>query len=239
MIDTDGSQPGPFKVSVEHNSIHDFTKDGIHAVGPGVTLDIQGNSISGVGPSVGTLQFGVYLITGAGGHVTANHITEGTCGSLSLSDCANLRSEGVVLRAAADNTVVDGNFISNAQAGIFINGGNNLRISNNVISNVDVFEPIHIQAGVTGFLTNSLIQGNTIYNTTPIANEVCGIAEVSGSGTFGQNSFVNNTINDAYCGIVYVTADANHVEGNRYFNTLYATINGDLFPTVGPPPVEP
>ena len=147
-----------------------------------------------------------------------------------------MRSEGVVLRAPADNTVVDGNVIANAQAGIFINGGNSLRISKNLISNVDVFEPIHIQAAATGSFTNSLIQGNAIYNTTPIANQVCGIGEASGSGTFGGNRFVNNSINDAYCGIGYVTADADHIVANSFFNTLYTTINNDL-PT--PPPVEP
>ena len=107
LVDSDGTVSGPFDVAVDQNSIHDYAKDGIFALGPAygvspvpVSVEAAGNSIAGIGPASGTLQFGVFLF-GATGRITGNMINEGTCGALDFNDCADLRSEGVVLRAAA------------------------------------------------------------------------------------------------------------------------------------------
>lgn len=48
----DSNKPGPFRVVVENNSIHDFTKDGVQAINAGVTAEVKGNRISGIGPTV-------------------------------------------------------------------------------------------------------------------------------------------------------------------------------------------
>jgi len=235
-VDSDGSQPGPFKVSIVNNSIHDYEQDGIYVLGPGagispavVDVDIKDNSISGVGPASGTLQFGVFF-NGATGRVVGNRITEGLCGSLSLTDCVNLRSEGITLRAVQAGAVIDSNIINNAQSGIFVNGVTQAKITNNVISNIDALDGIDVQG-----LTASLIEGNTIFNALPVGNESCGIFEVTGTGDSG-NLLTKNTVNDAYCGIVYVSADK--VTSGTYWNTLYTTFNGDLNPN-GLPPFEP
>ena len=228
----DSNKPGPFHVAVENNSIHDFTKDGVQAINAGVTAEVEGNYISGVGPSI-PLQFGVFIANGAVGHINHNTITEGPCGTLSYNDCINARSEGVTLRSVGDGAVVDRNIITYAQSGIFINGVNNARITNNLISNIDALDGMDIQV-----FTNSVIDGNTIFNATPIANESCGIWEDSGTGVTG-NTISHNTVNDAYCGVEFVTADADHVESNEYHNTLYTKLNGDLYPVSFPQPVEP
>jgi nitrous oxidase accessory protein NosD len=145
-------QFGPFHVSVRHNSIHDFTANGVQVTGAGVTAEIDANTISGVGPSSGIFQFGVFIINGAVAQITNNVITEGLCGALAISDCIDVRSEGVTLRAIGDGTVVDGNIISNAQSGIFINGANRLRVTNNQIRNIDAMSGMDIQATASGFL---------------------------------------------------------------------------------------
>lgn len=236
LVDSDGTRPGPFKVTISDNSIHDYEQDGIYVLGPGagvspavVDVDLTANSISGIGPASGTLQFGVFL-NGAAGSIKGNHISEGTCGMLAITDCVNLRSEGVTLRSVQAGTVVDGNIITNTQSGIFINGVVQASITNNVISNIDGYDGIDVQG-----LTNSQIEGNKIYNALPIANESCGVYEFSGTGNMG-NTIANNAVNDAYCGIGYVTADA--VESGTYLNTLYTTFNTDLN-SDGLPPVEP
>jgi nitrous oxidase accessory protein NosD len=236
LVDNDGSLPGPFNVSVLQNSIHDYEQDGIYVLGPGsgistavVNVTIASNSISGVGPASGTLQFGVFL-NGAVGQITGNRISEGLCGALSLSDCFNLRSEGVTLRSVGAGTVVDGNTISNVQSGIYINGVTQAKITNNVIGPVEGLDGMDIYG-----LSDSLIQGNTIFNALPVSNESCGIWESSGTGDAG-NTISNTTVNDAYCGVEYVTADT--VKPGTYFNTLYTTFNGDMNPNALPP-VEP
>jgi hypothetical protein len=234
---------GPFQVSIQGNSIHDFTAYGVKAEGAGVTANITSNTITGVGPAGGIFQFGVFVVNGAVAQIETNIITEGLCGSLSTTDCINQRSEGVTLRAAGDGTVVDGNTINSAQSGIFINGANNLRVSNNQITNIDGMSGIDIQATKSRDFTNSLIEHNTITNVGPIDQEAsnnregCGIDEYSGAGTFLGNQIVANTVNDAYCGVAHVTA--NTVTDGSYFNTLYTELNSDNYTTTFPAAVEP
>ncbi len=230
LVDSD--RPGPFYVAVDDNSIHDFTKDGVQAINAGVTAKVEGNRIVGVGPSI-PFQFGVFIANGAVGLINGNIITEGPCGSLSSADCLNARSEGVTLKSFGDGTVVSHNIITHAQSGIFINGGNDARISDNFISDIDSLDGIDIQGTASGFFTNSRIENNTIFNVTPLANEGCGVFEFSGTGNSG-NTISNTTVNDAYCGVGFVTAD--HVEVGHYHNTLFTDLNDD-FPS--PPPTEP
>lgn len=231
LVDSD--KPGPFQVAVEDNSIHDFTKDGVQAINAGVRAKVEGNRIVGVGPSI-AFQFGVFVANGAVGLINGNIITEGPCGSLSFADCVNARSEGVTLKSAGDGTVVSHNIITHAQSGIFINGGNDTRISDNFISDIDALDGIDIFGTASGFFTNSRIDNNTIFNVTPLApNEACGVFEYSGTGISG-NTISNTTVNDAYCGVGFVTAD--HVEAGHYHNTLFTDINTDTFsyPTTEP-----
>jgi Right handed beta helix region len=236
-VQVDADRTGDFDVSVVHNSIHDFTRDGIQVIGTGVTGRIEDNAISGVGPSSGVFQFGVFILNGAVGVIKRNVITEGLCGTLSsFPDCFNLRSEGITLRAVGDGTVIDHNVITNAQSGIFINGANGARITDNLISDIDVLDGIDIQGTASGFFTNSRIDGNSIFNVVvlSVANQSCGIFESPGTGVSG-NTISHTTVNDAYCGVAHVAAD--HVESGNYYNTLYTELNSDL-PTF-PPPVEP
>ncbi len=185
----DANQPGPFTVSVEHNSIHDYTAHGVFANGTEgkVVAKIDGNTISGVGPVSGSFQFAVYLLNGAVGYVRHNSLTEGLCGSLTTVACRAVRSEGVTTRNAGDGTEVNDNIITNAQSGIFINGANDMRVMNNQISNIYGLDGIDIQGTAAGHFTNSVIKGNRILNVgginDPNAN-ASGIVEYSGTGTF-------------------------------------------------------
>jgi hypothetical protein len=251
QVDSDGTSPGPFQVSVSRNSIHDFSRNGILAVGKAVKLEASDNAISGVGPTTGENQFGIFVALGAVGRVSGNIITQGLCGTIAQPFiCFALRSEGVVLRSAGDGTIVDSNIITNVQFGLFLNGANKATIAHNVINNVSaVGSGMQLQS-----ITNSLFEGNKISGVLPItqypfppgpAQEGCGINELSltelspGSIASAGNVFRDNTVNDAYCGIAHVTAST--VESGSYFDTLYTTLNTDQFPgtTPFPPPIEP
>ena len=237
-VDTAAGQTGPFRVLIQGNSIHDFNRVGIFVAGAGIAARINRNTISGVGPSAGYSQFGVMVANGALGQVIGNTISQGSCGSIDFVTCINLRSEGVVFRSPADESVADSNFIANVQSGILLNVANRARVTNNTIMNVDAIDGIDGLAG----LTNSHISGNTITHVFPISNfssvewAGCGINIYSGAGS-GMNIISDNTVNDAYCGVAYVTGD--HVFSGTYINTLYATLNEDLYPNAFPPAVEP
>jgi hypothetical protein len=240
QVDTAAGQTGPFSVSITGNSIHDFNRNGVLVNGAGITAEVSGNTISGVGPSTGYNQFGVFVALGAVAYVSHNMITEGNCGTISVISCIPLRSEGVVFRAAGPASVVDSNFIANVQSGIFLNGANQAQISNNVIMNVDALDGIDIQGSAAGYFTNSVILGNTITHVFPISSTSggsgmgsCGINEAQGTGV-AQNLILNNTVNDAYCGVAAVTAD--QASANTFSNTLYGTVNANL---TYPPALEP
>jgi Right handed beta helix region len=233
LVDTSDGATGPFQVFIANNSIHNFSKDGVYATGPSsVSVVVYNNSIQGIGPSSGFLQFGVF-IWGPTGYVTYNRISQGACGSLSPTDCSNLRSEGIVLRDAGEGSVVDCNVITNVQSGIFLNGGNKYFITRNTIQNVDgLFNGIHMQYLDPDSLTNVLVEGNTVSNVLPLSNQTCGIGEVVGPNIYG-NKILNNTINDAYCGVGSVSTDV--VLGTITYNTLYPLLDA----AASPPPVEP
>ncbi|HZU24543.1 MAG TPA: right-handed parallel beta-helix repeat-containing protein [Bryobacteraceae bacterium] len=241
-VQVDSSQPGPFYVRIAHNSIHDYTRLGVLADGPGINVEVDGNTISGIGPAIGVLQFGVFVANGTIGNIHNNTITEGLCGSLSESDCFGLRSEGVTLRSPGDGTIVTNNVISQAQSGIFINGGNDISVTHNSVKNIEGLSGMDIQGSASGFLTNSTIEDNVIANVGPVSQvcsddeECCGIHEYSGTGV-SRNTIRNNTVNDAFCGVAAVEAD--RVIGGHYYNTLYTVLDSDQYPSTFPPASEP
>jgi hypothetical protein len=228
---------GPFNVRVENTSIHDFGRDAILVNGAAESANITGNFITGIGPSTGVNQFGIFLAEGVTGQIIGNYITQGNCGALSVNACVGLRSEGVVLRAVGNGVVVANNVISDVQAGIFVNGAAQPQVIGNTITSVDALDGIHIQGSVSGFYT-----GNRVTHVGPFAIAIsndeggCGLNDISGTGSSGNN-ILANLINDAYCGVGYVSTD--HVDANRFLNVLYLTLNGDNYPAVFPPPAEP
>ena len=241
-VQVDSNASSPQAVVVENNSIHDYTANGVLIENAGVSARVEHNGISGVGPIGGVFQFGIFVANGAVGHIVGNVISEGNCGTLAIADCIAVRSEGVTLRAVGNGTVVEGNIINKAQSGIFINGGSRIRVTNNIIGNIDAMSGMDIQGSASGYLTDSVISDNTIFHVGPIdANasineEGCGINEYSGTGVSG-NSITNNTVNDAYCAVASVGAD--FVDDVHAHNTLYDTLNADSYPNVFPTAVEP
>ncbi|HTX35884.1 MAG TPA: right-handed parallel beta-helix repeat-containing protein [Bryobacteraceae bacterium] len=237
QADQDSTTTATFTIGVRNSSIHDFGRNAILVNGAGQVADIENNSIVGIGPGTGANQFGIFLANGVIGQVTANYITQGNCGSIDIEDCVNLRSEGVVLRSVGDGVVVDSNIISNVQSGVFVNGATNPRVINNVVSNVDALSGIHIQGSVTGlYLGNKVFHVGPFTTDTSSDEEGCGLNSVSGTNN-SANIIQGNWVNDAYCGVAYVTSDV--VFSNAYMNTLYETLNGDNYPDTFPPPTEP
>jgi hypothetical protein len=228
---------GPFTVAVRNTSIHDFGRNGILVNGSAESATISGNSITGLGPSTGVNQFGVFLANGATGQIIGNNITQGNCGAIAISNCQPIRSEGVVLRSAGDGVVIANNVINNVQAGVFVNGATHVQVIGNIVSSVDAYNGIHIQGSVSGlFAENRILHVGPLTTATSNDEAGCGINDISGTGSSGNN-IMGNWVNDAYCGVGYVTGD--RVEGNTFLGTLYQTLNGDNYPTMFPPAVEP
>jgi len=228
---------GSYTITVQGNSIHDFARNGVLVNGAGQNATVSGNSITGIGPSTGVNQFGVFLANGAVGQVTGNNITQGNCGTVSIDNCIAIRSEGVVLRSVGSGVVIANNVISNVQAGVFVNGATGPQVTGNIVSNVDALSGIHIQGSIGGLYSRNMVFHVGPLTTDTSSNEEgCGINDVSGTSS-SANTIQLNWVNDAYCGVAYVTSD---ILGANYLNnTLYSTLNGDNYPDTFPPPVEP
>ena len=104
LVDTTTGHAGPFQVAIRGNSIHDFNRNGVLINGAGIRAEVSGNIISGVGPSTGYNQFGVFISTGAVANVSRNTISQGNCGAIEIGACMAARSEGIVFRAVGDNS---------------------------------------------------------------------------------------------------------------------------------------
>jgi hypothetical protein len=236
LVDTTTGQSGPFDVAITGNSIHQFNRNGILVNGAGISATISDNTISGIGPSTGYNQFGVFIALGAVANISHNLINQANCGSIDLTTCMNLRSEGIVFRAAGDGSVADSNIITNVQSGIFLNGATHAQVSNNVIMSVDALDGIDIQGTASGVFTGSIISGNKISHVFPISGQRCGIFEAPNTGV-SRNLIFENRVDDAYCGVAFVSADNNF--SNVYSNTLYTELNIDQYPNGLPQPTEP
>ena len=226
LLESTGS--GSYSVLMQRNSVHDYSKEGVPAIGNGMTATVTENVITGLGPAGGYFfQFGVFILNGAVGLIKGNQITEGDCGALNQVDCINARSEGVVLRAVGDGSVVDQNVITRAQSGIFINNANKARITNNLIGEISALDAIDAQG-----MSNSLLRNNTIVGATPLANQSCGIVEFPGMGLAGgteqNNLIINTVVNDAWCGVAYVPTTT--VVSGQYSNVQYTQFRSDLGP---------
>lgn len=242
LADEASTATGTYNITVRNSSIHDFGRNGVLVTGSGENANVNSNSIAGVGPSTGVNQFGVFVANGATGQITANNISQGTCGNIPIDEssttgCYSLRSEGVVLRSAGNGVLIAGNVITNVQSGIFVNGATKPIVSANTISNVDALDAIHMQGSVSGLYTaNRIFHVGPFTTDTSNNEEGCGINDISGTGS-SDNTIFGNWINDAYCGVAYVTSD--RVNDNIFLNTLYETLNGDNYPSTFPPPTEP
>jgi parallel beta-helix repeat protein len=129
----------------------------------------------------------------------------------------------VVLRSAGSGVVIANNVINNVQAGVFVKGATSPQVTGNTISNVDALNGIQAQGSVA-----HLYAQNEIFHVGPIkaAGEGCGIQDITGTNS-SANTIQLNWVNDAYCGIAYVSSDI--LNPNYLMNTLYSTLNVDLF----------
>ncbi|MGB7469616.1 MAG: hypothetical protein WBW58_09605, partial [Candidatus Acidiferrum sp.] len=78
---------GTSVVDIEDSSIHDYQKNGITANEVGTQVRIEGNAVTGVGPTTGAAQNGIQIGFGAGGSISRNSVANHI-----WSPCVSLQS---------------------------------------------------------------------------------------------------------------------------------------------------
>ncbi|MGD0116202.1 MAG: right-handed parallel beta-helix repeat-containing protein [Dehalococcoidia bacterium] len=127
-IFAEGGGGGGANVTISDNSVHDVQKNGITALGSGMTATISGNTVVGWGPTDKIAQNGIQLSDGAGGSITDNDV------SLYDYTPSTWAAAGILVTQAADGVVVTGNNVHDSMEGLFIVNYSTPTMKNMVIS---------------------------------------------------------------------------------------------------------
>jgi len=151
----------PRNLVLSNSSIHDFQKNAMVFSGGGLTVDVAGNTIVGIGPTTVTAQNGIQVSGGAAATIEANAVSGiWYAGS-------GWAASSILIYDAADGAVVVGNTVTGGQVGIYASYTDNLVIERNVFQGGDysllLYPSLNAAAhynsmsgNLTGFYTGSL-----------------------------------------------------------------------------------
>lgn len=195
---------GTSVVDIEDSSIHDYQKNGITANEVGTQVRIEGNAVTGVGPTTGAAQNGIQIGFGAGGSISrnsvANHIWS-PC--VSLQSCDFTADDILVYQS--NNVVVSQNVAGLSQTGIAISA-NHAKVRGNRVFESLIFDGVELIGNNSdareNWITHSdragvFIQGNKNNVENNKINEAAfGVFETAGSGgnMIASDDFFNATV---------------------------------------------
>jgi len=196
-IVVESSASGRSNVTIADNSMDGYQKNGITANEPGTKVDVNGNTVSGLGPTTGAAQNGIQIGFGAQGRVTNNAVADNV-----YSPCesvANCPSNAAAILIFQSNAVrVERNTLASNQVGVFV-AANNGAITGNTVFHSVALDGIALVGNGNSVSSNDIrssddaavyIQGD---NNTVFDNEFTGAAfgifKISGST--GTNHFGN------------------------------------------------
>jgi hypothetical protein len=189
-------------VGIAESSIHDYQKNGITANEMGTEVTIEGNFVTGLGPTTGAAQNGIQIGFGAEGTIrhntVANHI---------WSPCVSLESCDVkaddILVFQSDGVTVHHNVIGVAQTGVAI-VGNNSKVFDNDIFDSQIFD------GVELIGDNNTAERNHISHSDQAAVVIAG----------NSNVVRQNVINESAVGVLKIAGSVgNFIANNTFFNS--------------------
>ncbi len=176
---------GTRTLNVTNNLITDYQKGGMALSGTGLTVDVDGNTVTGHGPTTITAQNGIQVGFGAGG-VINNNIVSGDAFTPATAGAA-----GILLFQSAAGTSVTNNTITGSQEAIFADDTTgNVQVTGNLINgSVGVFSGGFNGVSDAGFIGDYTIAFNTFENG---ANDGIDLANNITGTTVENNLFQNN-----------------------------------------------
>lgn len=211
---------GTSNVAVKDSSVHDFQKNGITGNGPGTTIWVKGNVVTGIGPTPGAAQNGIQIGFGATGQIeentVINHIWAG-CTSVDVCDWVATN----LLIFDANAVRIAKNTVGKSQVNIYLQGNNGTVEGNNVFD-TDIWD------GIVLFGDNNNVENNTITNSDESAVFLLG----------NNNTVLGNKINEAPIGVwKFVGSVGNIIVGNSFVNTPIPVLDPLPPPAPGGTPI--
>lgn len=191
-------------VEIADSSIHDYQKNGITANEVGTQVRIEGNVVTGVGPTTGAAQNGIQIGFGAEGSITRNTVANHV-----WSPCVSLQScdfkANDILVFQSDNVAVERNVVGVSQTGIAI-AANHARVVGNHVFDSLIFSGVELLGNDNDVKRNQIthsdqagvfIQGN---NNVVVQNQLSeadfGVLKIAGStgNLIANNDFFNAAV---------------------------------------------
>jgi nitrous oxidase accessory protein NosD len=151
----------PRSLVVSNSSVHDFQKNAMVFSGGGLTVDVAGNTIVGIGPTTVTAQNGIQVSGGAAATIEDNAVS-------GIWYTGNgWAASSILVYDAADGAMIVGNSVTGGQVGLYAMYTDNLVIERNVFQGGDysillypsLNASVHynsMSGNLTGFYTGSL-----------------------------------------------------------------------------------
>ena len=196
---------GSSNVEIEKSSIHDFQKNGITANEVGTRVSVQGNVVTGIGPTTGAAQNGIQIGFGAGGAISRNTVTNNVWSPCTAVDaCSDVATN--ILVTESDGVEVTDNDVGISQVWIFLHGNEGLVAQNKTFAS-SVFDGIRLEGD------GNRVRHNQVFNGAQ-----------AGIFLAGNNNVVeHNKITEAAVGILKETGSlGNLIRFNQVFDTLVA-----------------
>lgn len=212
---------GSSVVTISHNHVQNYQKNGITGNELGTILTISDNTVVGQGPTNGAAENSIQLGFGATGTITSNTAIDDIWAPDTISDSADAASG--ILVFASSNVKVSGNTVGNTQFGIAVvsdpvaGPADGVTITGNQVSATRIFDGIELCG------SSNVVRRNAINGSDEAAVHVD-----SSCGAVANNIVSGNTINDACAGIMLGTAaGANVIGKNTFFNVRQTTTTAD------------
>jgi parallel beta-helix repeat protein len=205
----DGTHPNTKTVQVEHNVVSRYQKTGILANGD-VNVEVDDNTVTGLGPINYIAQNGIQLGFGALGDVQENQVSGNVYSPQSFA------SGGILLVSAGNGILVNHNTVATSDVGIWLNGTSNARVKNSKVTG-SAFDGIALDDSFGPVSGNRVDQNQSSQNGIGI-----GLYGATGSLIEKNNASSNGT------GIfVGYAASSNNVTGNTAKSNTELDIEND------------
>ncbi|MGA8553131.1 MAG: right-handed parallel beta-helix repeat-containing protein, partial [Candidatus Acidiferrales bacterium] len=201
-IEVESASSMQSRVGIAENSIDSYQKNGITANEAGSLVLIDGNTVTGIGPTTGAAQNGIQIGFGANGRIINNVVADNVYSPcVSVSNCP--ADAAGILIYQSDGVTIDHNTVGASQIGVLV-AANSAFVTNNTVFHSALLDGIALIGN-----TNSASR-NTISNSGEAAVYVQG----------NNNSISENDITGASVGILKISGSTGTVRfGNQFFAT--------------------
>jgi parallel beta-helix repeat protein len=222
------SNTGTPAVTVSHNSVRNYDKNGITASGPdngspGPNVTVTNNTVIGLGATTVIAQNGIQIGYGATGTVASNTVIDDIY--INPPNCAPscTGSSGILIYGSA-NVTVTSNTVESTQFGIVpVTESASLTadgtiVTSNHVGGTQLFDAIDLCS-----------DGDTAHSNVIYGSEQSGIHldDECPPSTGSGDSVTSNTINESCAGILLGTGSGNSIASNAFMNVTTMKVAGD------------